>query len=176
MIFEETPLKGAFVIGLDKKIDHRGYFARGFCQDTYKSYGLNPRVSQANLSYSKEKHTLRGFHYQTEGGEEAKSLRCLKGKILDVIIDLRIESPTYGKHFSVELSESNGLMLYVPEGFAHAFLTLEPNTEVFYLVSNHYQPEKERGIRWNDPALDIQWPTSDPILSEKDRNHPDFEW
>jgi dTDP-4-dehydrorhamnose 3,5-epimerase len=174
MNFTQTPLHGAYLITLDKKVDERGFFARAFCQSEYRDRRLNSSVVQTNISYSKEKYTLRGFHYQVEGAEEAKSIRCIKGAILDVIIDLRKESPTYCQHYAIELTDENKAMLYVPEGFAHAFLTLKPDTEVLYMVSQFYLPDHERGIRWNDPYFNIQWPTSQPILSKKDANHPDF--
>lgn len=174
MIFTETKLKGAFIIDLKKIGDHRGFFARAFCQNEYKEHGLNPTVAQANLSRSQEKHTLRGFHYQVDGAEEAKSVRCIKGSILDVIIDLRKDSPTYCEHVAVELSAENHRTLYVPEGFAHSFITLEEDCEVFYLVSEFYAPGKEKGIRWNDPLFNVEWPTDNPVLSEKDANWPDF--
>ena len=174
MKFTPTPLHGAYLIDLEPKMDDRGSFARAFCQSEYRDHRLNSTVAQSNISYSKEKFTLRGFHYQTEGGEEAKSIRCLKGAILDVIIDLRKGSPTYCQHFKVELTENNKTMLYLPEGFAHAFITLKPDTEVFYMVSQFYLPSKEKGIRWNDPYFNIKWPTNSPILSDKDANHPDF--
>ncbi|MFP4094111.1 MAG: dTDP-4-dehydrorhamnose 3,5-epimerase [Cyclobacteriaceae bacterium] len=175
MIFTETKLAGAFIIDLKKIEDERGFFSRAFCANEYKEHGLNPTVAQANLSRSEQKYTLRGFHYQVEGAEEAKTVRCLKGSILDVIIDLRKDSPTYLQHVAVELSDKNHRALYVPEHFAHAFITLEEGCEVYYLVSNFYAPGKERGIRWNDPQFDIEWPTDEPVVSEKDAKHPDFQ-
>lgn len=174
MIFTETKLKGAFIIDLEKREDHRGFFARTFCANELKQYGLNPNVAQANMSLSKEKHTLRGMHYQIDGAEEAKLVRCTKGALLDVIIDLRKSSPTYLEHIKVELNENNYKMLYVPEGFAHGFITLVPNVEVTYMVSQFYAPGKEQGIRWNDPLFKIEWPTDKPVLSEKDAEHPDY--
>ncbi|MFP4504368.1 MAG: dTDP-4-dehydrorhamnose 3,5-epimerase [Cyclobacteriaceae bacterium] len=175
MIFTETKLAGAFIIDLKKIEDERGFFSRAFCANEYKEHGLNPTVAQANLSRSEQKYTLRGFHYQVEGAEEAKTVRCLKGSILDVIIDLRKDSPTYLQHVAIELSDKNHRALYVPEHFAHAFITLEEACEVYYLVSNFYAPGKERGIRWNDPQFDIDWPTDEPVVSEKDAKHPDFQ-
>lgn len=175
MKFIETAIRDAYIIEPEKLQDERGFFTRAFCADEYIMHGLNPTIAQANLSRSDKKYTLRGFHYQSAGAEEAKSVRCIKGRILDVIIDLRKNSPTYLKHISVELSADNHRMLYVPENFAHAFITLEDNTEVFYLVSEFYSPGKEKGIRWNDPLFQIKWPTDQPILSDKDQNHEDFE-
>lgn len=174
MKFTETALKGAFILDLEKREDPRGFFARTFCANEFKQHGLNPNVVQANMSLSKQKYTLRGMHYQVDGAEEAKLIRCTKGSILDVILDLRKNSPTYCQHIKVELTESNYRMLYVPEGFAHGFITLEDNIEVMYLVSQFYTPGGERGIRWNDPLFKIQWPTSNPILSEKDTDHPNY--
>lgn len=174
MKFIETAIRDAYIIEAEKHQDERGFFTRAFCADEYIMHGLNPTVAQCNLSRSEKKHTLRGFHYQVKGAEEAKSVRCIKGRILDVIIDLRKNSPTFLRHIAVELSADNYRMLYVPENFAHAFITLEDHTEVFYLVSEFYSPGKERGIRWNDPLFRIDWPTDTPILSEKDRNHEDF--
>lgn len=174
MKFTETELKGAFILDLEKREDPRGFFARTFCANEFKQQGLNPNVAQANMSLSKQKYTLRGMHYQADGAEEAKLIRCTKGSILDVILDLRKNSPTYCQHIKVELTESNYRMLYVPEGFAHGFITLEDNIEVMYLVSQFYTPGRERGIRWDDPLFKIQWPTSNPILSEKDAEHPNY--
>ena len=174
MKFIETAIRDAYIIEAEKHHDERGFFTRAFCADEYIMHGLNPTVAQCNLSRSEKKFTLRGFHYQVEGAEEAKSVRCVKGRILDVIIDLRKNSPTFLRHIAVELSADNYRMLYVPENFAHAFITLEDHTEVFYQVSEFYSPGKERGIRWNDPLFRIVWPTDTPILSEKDRNHEDF--
>jgi len=174
MIFTETKLKGAFIIDLEKRVDERGFFARTYCANEFAKYGLRTEMPQSNMSYSKHKHTLRGMHFQVDGAEEAKLIRCTKGSILDVIIDIRKDSPTYCQHIAVELTEQNHRMLYVPEGFAHGFITLEENIEVSYQVSQFYTPGKERGIRWNDPLFGIQWPTDSPVISEKDAIHPDF--
>ncbi len=174
MKFIETKFGEAYIIEPEKHQDERGFFTRAFCADEYIAHGLNPTVAQCNLSRSEKKHTLRGFHYQAGIAAEAKSVRCVKGRILDVIIDLRKNSPTYLQHLAVELSADNYRMLYVPEHFAHAFITLEDQTEVLYMVSEFYSPENERGIRWNDPLFQIKWPTDTPILSEKDKSHEDF--
>jgi dTDP-4-dehydrorhamnose 3,5-epimerase len=174
MNFKETSLKDAFVIELQKREDERGFFARTFCRDEFAAHGLNTEYPQCNMSLSKDKFTLRGFHYQIDGAEEAKVVRCIRGALLDVIIDVRKGSPSYGQHLAVELSAKNYVALYVPEGFAHSFITLEENTEAFYMVSAMYSPGKERGIRWNDPAFGVQWPTDRPIVSEKDANWPDY--
>jgi len=174
MIFTETKLAGAFILDLEKRGDHRGFFARTFCAKEFEEHGLRTSFVQANMSKSLEKHTLRGMHYQVDGAEEAKLIRCTKGRILDVIIDLRRDSPTYCEHIAVELTAENFKQLYVPEGFAHGFLTLEEDIEVTYLVSEFYTPGKEKGVRWNDPAFKIDWPVDSPILSEKDAEHPDY--
>jgi dTDP-4-dehydrorhamnose 3,5-epimerase len=174
MIFTETKLKGAFIIELEKRIDERGFFARTFCADEFKKHGLNTNMPQSNMSLSKFKNTIRGMHYQVDGAEEAKLIRCTKGSILDVIIDIRKGSPTFAQHIKVELTDENYKMLYVPEGFAHGFITLSDNVEVSYQVSQFYTPGKEKGIRWNDPMFKIEWPTSNPVISDKDAAHPDY--
>lgn len=174
MKFVETKLKGAFVIELQPFNDHRGSFARTFCAREFAEHGLHENLVQTNLSVSKPLHTLRGMHYQIEGAEEAKLVRCIKGDILDTIIDLRPESETYCEHVSVRLTGENDRMFYVPEGFAHGFLTLAEDCHVTYQVSNFYAPGKERGIRWNDPMFNIQWGVDNPVLSEKDSILPDF--
>jgi dTDP-4-dehydrorhamnose 3,5-epimerase len=174
MIFTETKLKGAFIIDLQKREDERGFFARTYCANEFAKHGLRTNMPQSNMSLSNIKHTLRGMHYQIDGAEEAKLIRCTKGVILDVIIDIRKTSPTYCQHIAVELTEENHRMLYVPEGFAHGFITLVDHVEVAYQVSQFYTPGKERGIRWNDPLFAIEWPTLKPVISEKDAEHPDF--
>ena len=174
MIFTETKLKGAFVIDLQKREDERGFFARTYCADEFAKHGLSINMPQSNMSLSKEKGTLRGMHFQVDGAEEAKLIRCTRGGILDVIIDIRKDSATYCQHIAVELTDQNHRMLYVPEGFAHGFITLIDNVEVAYQVSQFYTPGKEKGIRWNDPLFAIEWPTTNPIISEKDAIHPYF--
>lgn len=174
MIFTETKLKGAFIIDLQKREDERGFFARTYCADEFAKHGLSINMPQSNMSLSKQKGTLRGMHFQVDGAEEAKLIRCTRGAILDVIIDIRKDSATYCEHISVELTDENHRMLYVPEGFAHGFITLVDNVEVAYQVSQFYTPGKEKGIRWNDPLFGIQWPTDSPIISEKDAVHPDY--
>jgi dTDP-4-dehydrorhamnose 3,5-epimerase len=174
MKFRETELKGAFIIDLEKREDERGFFARSWCQKEFEEHGLTPTVVQANISYNKKKGTLRGMHYQAAPYEETKLVRCTRGAIVDVIIDVRPKSATFRKWIGVELTASNYTMLYVPEGFAHGFQTLEDDTEVVYQVSQFYTPGAERGIRWNDPAFQIKWPGPVETTSDKDANWPDF--
>ena len=174
MIFHETGLKGVFVIEIEKLEDHRGFFARAWCQKEFEKHNLVQRIRQANVSYNKTKGTLRGMHYQVSPYEETKLVRCTNGAIYDVIIDLRESSPTHTQWIGVELTADNYKMLYVPEKFAHGFITLEDNTEVIYQVSQFYTPGSERGIRWDDPAISIDWPIEVKVISDKDRNWPDY--
>jgi len=174
MIFIKTELEGAFLIELEKLEDERGFFARTCCQREFEVHDLGTRWVQCNISFNKKKGTLRGMHCQTAPYEEAKLVRCTMGAIYDVIIDLRTESPTFKQHMAEVLTAQNHKMLYVPEGFAHGFLTLEDNTEVFYQMSEFYAPECATGIRWNDPAFGVQWPADVQVISDRDRNHPDF--
>lgn len=175
MIFEEQLLKGIFLIRLAPFKDDRGTFARIFCQKEFSKHNLNTNFVQTNIAYSERKFTLRGLHYQTDGSEEDKLIKCIKGRILDVAIDLREKSSTYGKFLSIELSEKEDIMIYVPRGFAHGYITLEDGSEIIYQVTNFYDKLKEKGIRWNDPYFNIKWPTNNPILSEKDKNFGDFK-
>lgn len=175
MIFVETALKGAYVIEIERLEDERGFFARTWCQREFESHGLNPRLVQCNISFNKKKGTLRGMHYQAPPFEEAKLIRCTRGALYDVIIDLRVTSPTFMQHFGIILTPEQRNMLYVPEGFAHGFLTLEDNTEVFYQMSEFYAPAYARGVRWNDPAFGIQWPIPVQVISERDASYPDFK-
>ena len=174
MIFTETKLPGAFLIEEEKHEDQRGFFARTFCQREFESHGLNPRVVQCNVSFSKRKGTLRGMHFQIVPFAETKLIRCTSGSLYDVIIDLRPSSPTFKQHFGVELSAANHRMLYVPEQFAHGFQTLQDNTEVFYQMSQFYSAEHARGVRWDDPAFGIVWPADNRTIFERDRSYPDF--
>lgn len=174
MIFSETDLKGAFVIEPELREDERGFFARTWCADEFALHGLNPQLVQCSISFNKKQGTLRGMHYQVAPHEETKLVRCTRGKIFDVIIDLRPQSATYTKYFGVVLSESNRLMLYIPEGMAHGFQTLEDETEVFYQMSKSVHPESARGVRWDDPCFSIQWPVSDRIISARDRQYAVF--
>jgi dTDP-4-dehydrorhamnose 3,5-epimerase len=175
MIFTETELPGAFVVDLERREDDRGFFARAWCANEFSDHGLNTRLVQANLSFNDREGTLRGMHFQGEPVAEAKLIRCTRGSIFDAIVDLRADSPTFKRWIGVELSADNRRALYVPEGFAHGYQTLEPETETFYLVSEYYTPEAEGGVRWDDPAFGIEWPNPEsPLLSDKDRSWPDF--
>jgi len=168
MIFRETILKGAFVIEMEKFEDKRGFFARAWCQKEVEANGLVSRVVQTNISFNKKRGTLRGMHYQVAPYEQIKLVRCTRGVIYDVIIDLRPDSPTFRKWTGVELTAENYTMLYVPENFAHGFQTLEDNTEVTYQVSQFYSPESERGVRYDDPVFQVAWPLPVEVISEKD--------
>jgi dTDP-4-dehydrorhamnose 3,5-epimerase len=172
MIFKETELKGVYLIELEKIPDERGFFARSYCEKEFLNHGISFNPVQANLSYNKNSNTLRGMHYQESPYEEAKLVRCVRGAIFDVIVDLRNGSSTKNKWVGVELNQENRKSLYVPKGFAHGFLTLEPNTEVCYLMSDFYVPGKGRGIRWDDPFYDIQWPSQVCVISDKDKAWP----
>ena len=174
MLFHETKLVGAFVIELEKREDTRGFFARGWCQKEFEDHGLVAQVVQTNISFNRKKGTLRGMHYQAAPFEETKLVRCVRGGIYDVIIDLRPESPTYKQWIGVELTAENYKMLYVPENFAHGLQTLEDDTEVIYQVSQFYTPGAERGLRWNDPAFRIEWPQDIEVISDKDADWPDY--
>jgi dTDP-4-dehydrorhamnose 3,5-epimerase len=174
MIFRECGLAGAFVIDLERREDERGFFARSWCREEFAAHGLTTRLAQCNVSLSRRRGTLRGMHDQVKPYEEAKLLRCIRGAVYDVMIDLRAESTTYLRWEGVELRADTYRMVYVPEGFAHGFQTLQDETEVFYLVSEAYRPDHERGVRWNDPTFGIRWPCSEPILSARDGQHPDF--
>jgi dTDP-4-dehydrorhamnose 3,5-epimerase len=175
MKFIQTEIPAVYIVSLEKREDERGFFARGWCQKEFDQQGLPTGVVQANISYNRHKHTLRGFHYQVAPSQEDKLLRCTRGAVHDVVLDLRPGSPTYKRHVSVVLTGANYLMVLVPKGCANAFLTLEDETEVTYLVSEFYHPDAERGVRWNDPTFSIRWPVSEPaVISEKDRGWPDY--
>jgi dTDP-4-dehydrorhamnose 3,5-epimerase len=174
VIFTETKLAGAFLIDFDRKEDVRGYFARVFCAEEFRAKGLNPHVAQCSISFNRRKGTLRGMHWQAPPKSETKLVRVTRGAIHDVIVDLRPDSPTRLKHVAVELTADNGVMLYIPEGFAHGFQTLADNTEVSYQMSEFFAPEHGRGARWNDRAFGIKWPLPDPIMNDRDRTWEDF--
>jgi dTDP-4-dehydrorhamnose 3,5-epimerase len=177
MIFRETRLRGAYEIDLEPNEDERGFFARTYCRREFEARGLDPRVVQCSVSYSRTRGTVRGMHYQEAPHREAKLVRCLRGRLYDVIVDLRPASPTFGQWLSVELRAEPGRpsrSLYVPEGFAHGFQTLEHDTEVLYQMSEFHAPDAARGFRWNDPAFGIEWPEPVRVISDGDRGYPDF--
>jgi len=168
MIFTETKLKGAFVIDIERREDSRGFFARAFCQHEFEQYGLKPVIAQANIAFNDKKGTLRGMHFQFPPAAETKLVRATRGAILDIIVDLRPESPTYLQHVAVELSEDNSRALYVPERFAHGYQVLRDKTETSYQVGEFYTPGSEGGLMYNDPRLGLQWPLPVSVISEKD--------
>ncbi len=174
MKFIETELKGAYLIELEPIEDERGFFARSWCQKEFVKHNLTPNLVQCNISFNHKQGTLRGMHYQEKPHEEVKLIRCTSGAIYDVIIDLRQDSSTFKQWAAVELTADNRKMLYVPEGMAHGFQTLQDNTEVFYQMSAFYHPESARGVRWDDPAFQIDWPEKKPIISLKDSQYPDL--
>ena len=175
MIFKETKLSGAFLLELERFEDERGFFARTWSEKEFAERGLQSFLAECNISFNKKKGTLRGMHYQAPPHGQAKIVRCTKGSIYDVVIDLRNDSPTFKQSVGVQLTASNRLTLYVPIGFAHGFQTLEDDTEVFYQMSSPYVAESGRGVRWNDPAFAIHWPDDTPvIINERDRAYPDF--
>lgn len=175
MIFTKTKLNGAYIIDIEKREDDRGFFARTFCADEFEKNGLENKFVQSNMSFNNKKGTLRGMHFQKSPFEEDKLVRCTKGSIFDVIIDLRKDSPTYKEWIGVELTEKNSRALFIPKGFAHGYLTLEDNSEINYLVTQFYTPNSDSGVRFNDPAFNINWPITPKSISDKDKNHPDFK-
>jgi len=172
--FVPTALGDACVVELDRLEDERGFFARTFCREEFAAHGLQADFVQCNVSFNAKRATLRGMHYQAPPYGEAKLVRCTHGAIFDVIVDIRPDSPTRGQWFGVELSADNHRMLYVPEGCAHGFQTLEDGSEVFYQMSQQFRPGAARGVRWNDPAFGIAWPLTDPVVSARDAAYPDF--
>lgn len=174
MIFTETNLPGAFIIEPERLEDERGFFARSWCQREFEQKKLNPKLVQCDISFNKEKGTLRGMHYEIPPFEEAKLVRCTMGSVYYVIIDMRNDSPTFKQHYGLELTTQNHKMIYASEGFANGFLTLQNETEIFYQMSEFYAPEYARGFRWDDPAFDIKWPREMSVISERDRSYPNF--
>ena len=172
MIFIETKLKGAYIVDLERREDARGYFARAFCQREFEAHNLKPIIAQANVAYSIRKGTLRGMHFQYPPVAETKLVRCPRGAILDIILDLRPESPTYLQHVAVELNEGNGRALYVPERFAHGYQVLCDGTETSYQVGEFYTPSADAGLLYNDPRLGLEWPLPVTIISERDQKFP----
>ncbi len=178
MRFLETPLDGVWVIELERLADERGWFARTFDEEEFSLRGMNPDVVQCNASYNERAGTLRGMHYQADPHGESKLVRCVRGAIFDVAVDLRMGSPTHGRWHGVELSEENGRAYYIPAGLAHGFQTLTDGSEVHYLMGDPYVPGSGRGVRWDDPAFGIEWPAPPPggrMISERDATYPDLE-
>jgi len=175
MRFNKLSLDGAFTIDLEKNEDDRGFFARYYCEQEFDAHALSTNIVQINNSLSRYKGTLRGIHYQLEPKAEDKIVRCINGSLFDVILDLRTESETFGEWFGEVLSAENRKMMYVPKGFGHSFLTLEDHTEALYMVTEYYSPEHERGIRYDDPRFQIKWPFDPVVISDKDKNIPDFD-
>jgi dTDP-4-dehydrorhamnose 3,5-epimerase len=174
MIFRETPLAGAWVLEPERIPDERGFFARTWCRRDFAERGLDPAIAQCSVSWNHRRGTLRGLHFQAAPHAEVKLVRVTRGAVWDVIVDLRPESPSFQKHFSIVLSAENGNQLYIPKGMAHGFQTLADGTEVFYQISEFYAPESARGYRWDDPAFAIPWPEPISVISEKDRSLPLF--
>jgi dTDP-4-dehydrorhamnose 3,5-epimerase len=175
MLFKETPLPGAYLIDLEKRGDHRGFFARAYCENEFGQHSLVKHFCQVNNSSSSERGTLRGMHYQLSPKAETKLVRCIRGALYDLILDLRKGSPTFGQSFGAELTAENRQMMYVPKGFAHGFLTLTEDAEAFYFVDEFYAPEFERCVRYNDPKFNLQWPEPPKVVSDKDKNQADFD-
>lgn len=174
MKFYEQEISGVFIIEPEPYIDDRGLFRRHFCEKEFKSHKLLSKLAQCNVSENKHKYTLRGFHYQLNPYWEAKTLSCLKGSIYDIVVDLRLDSPTYLKWVGFELSETNKKSVHIPLGCANAFLTLEDNSLIHYYCSEFYNPKFEKGIRYNDPLFNFEWPANPEFVSDKDNNYPDF--
>jgi dTDP-4-dehydrorhamnose 3,5-epimerase len=175
MIFRELRLAGVMRIEPQRIEDERGFFARSWCGQEFAAHGLNATIAQCSTSFTRRRGTLRGMHFQAEPYQEEKLVRCTRGALYDVVIDLRPASPTFGQHLCEVLTSANGLSLYVPKGLAHGFMTLEDETEVFYQISEPYRQESSRGVRWNDPAFGITWPMEVTVISDRDRNYPDWE-
>lgn len=175
MIFHETKLPGAFEICIEPRADERGFFARTWCEQEFKDHGLNPQLAQCSVSFNVRQGTLRGMHYQAAPYPESKVVRCTRGSLYDVVVDLRPQSTTFRQWIAVTLTAEKRNMVYVPEGCAHGFLTLEDDTEIFYQISEFFKPELSRGVRWDDPALRIVWPGPARVISERDRTYPDFQ-
>lgn len=175
MLFNKTPLEGAYTIDLEKRGDQRGFFGRLFCENEFGAAGLVTHFVQINNSLSAKRGTLRGLHFQLPPAAEVKIVRCIKGSLFDVIVDLRPNSRTFKQWFGAELSSENRRMMYVPRGFAHGFVTLTDDTEAFYLVSAFYAPEQERGVRFDDPAIGIEWPLAPSEMSDKDTKWPSLD-
>lgn len=169
MIFVETDLTGAYILDLERREDERGFFARAFCRNEFEAHGLKPMIAQANIASNRKRGTLRGMHFQYPPAAETKLVRCTRGAIVDIIVDLRPESPTYLRHIAVELNADNQRALYIPERFAHGYQVLRDNTDTSYQVGEFYSPGSESGLRFDDPRLGLSWPLPVTVISEKDR-------
>ena len=174
MKFTETSLTGSVVVEIEQRVDARGFFARSWCAQEFAEKGLPENMVQSSISFNLKAGTLRGMHYSVFPAEESKLIRCTKGSIYDVIVDLRRGSDTYLNHFAITLSEQNHTALFIPPGFAHGFLTLEEYTEILYMMNDYYKPDCTRGCRWNDPLFNIPWPNEIKVIDERDRTYPDF--
>lgn len=175
MIFTATPIAGSYVVEIEPKTDERGFFARTWCAEEFSRAGLVANLDQCSISSNSKALTLRGMHYQSAPDIETKMVSCRRGSLFDVIVDLRPESPTYKHWFGAELTARNFRGLYIPQGIAHGFLTLEDDTEVYYQISGTYAPASGRGVRWNDTAFAIKWPATPQVIADRDRNYPDFK-
>jgi dTDP-4-dehydrorhamnose 3,5-epimerase len=175
MLFHETPLQGAYVIMQEPRGDERGFFARAFCAREFAAAGLETKFVQANNTLTTRKGTVRGFHYQLPPAAEVKLVRCIRGRVFDIVVDIRPDSKTFRQSFGAELSADNRNMMYVPRGFAHGFVALTDDAELSYMVSEFYDPAAERGLRFNDPAFNVAWPVPMVAISDKDRSWPDFD-
>lgn len=174
MLFRKTGMGGVVEIQVERKTDERGFFARTWCQREFDQAGLNPDLVQCSISYNPHRHTLRGMHYQAAPYKETKLVRCTRGAIHDVVVDLRPQSPTFKQWVGVTLTADDRNMIYIPEGCAHGLLTLQDDCEIFYQMSQFYYPDSARGVRWDDPAFGITWPAQPQLISERDRTYPDF--
>lgn len=174
MKFTALPVEGSYLVEPEASCDERGFFARTFCRDEFSAHGLNAGLVQCSVSYNRRSRTLRGMHYQKSPHEEVKLVRCTAGTVLDVILDLRRQSPSYLRWSGLELRADNHKSVYIPAGCAHGFLTLADNSEVFYQMSESYHPESAAGVRWDDPVFGIEWPTTDVIISDRDREYPSW--
>jgi dTDP-4-dehydrorhamnose 3,5-epimerase len=173
MVIEPTAVSGAYIVELEKHYDERGYFARSWDSREFESLGLDSSLAQCSVSYNRKRGTLRGMHYQVPPAAESKLVRCTRGALFDVALDLRPHSSTFLKWVGLELTPGNGRMLYIPKGVAHGFITLADDTEIFYQISEFHAPELSRGVRWNDPLYSINWPEPVTVISARDRNYPD---
>jgi dTDP-4-dehydrorhamnose 3,5-epimerase len=175
MRFTELEISGLWLIAIEKSVDQRGFFARTFCGEEFSAHGLAANFCQASISFNEKCATLRGMHFQAKPLEETKIVRCLRGAVYDVAVDLRPKSPTFLKSAGVELSEKNNSSLYIPAGFAHGFITLKDKTTVQYMMTTQFDAKLQRGVRWNDPAFSISWPMSPQVISSRDSEYPDFK-